>query len=79
MKLTIEFMGSLRRPKDLDRLATIELPDNCTLKNLLRFLEYTDNEIRVLMAFKTDGSKINLKDVLYDGQSIFITIPIGGG
>ena len=79
MKILIEFMGSLRRPKDLDRTATIELPNDCTLKQLLNFLEYTENEIRVLMAFRIDGTKIKQKEVLKDNENIFLTIPIGGG
>lgn len=79
MKISIEFMGSLRRPKDLDRLTTIELPNDCSLKQLLRFLEYSEDEIRILMAFRTDGTKINQKDVLQDNDKIFLTIPIGGG
>lgn len=79
MKLTIEFMGSLRRPQGLKRQDTVEIPDDCTLKQLLRFLEYNDHEINVLMAYRTDGSKIIQKDVLKDGDSIFLTIPIGGG
>lgn len=79
MKLKIEFMGSLRRPMDLDRIIEIEIPDNCTLTELLKFLEYSDNEIRLLLAFRTDGSKIGKKELLQDYESIFLTIPIGGG
>ncbi len=79
MKLKIEFMGSLRRPKDFDRIMDIEIPENCTLKQLLKFLEYSDNEIRILLAFRSDGSKIIQKELLKDGDSIFLTIPIGGG
>ena len=79
MKLKIEFMGSLRRPKNFDRIMDIEVPEKCTLKQLLKFLEYSDNEIQMLLAFKSDGTKIIHKEQLAEGDSIFITIPIGGG
>ena len=79
MKLNIEFMGSLRRPKNYDRIITIDLPDNSTLKDLLKLLDYSDHEIRMLLAFRKDGSKIIKKDILQDGESLFLTIPIGGG
>jgi hypothetical protein len=79
MKINIEFMGSLRRPKHLDRLETLEIPENYTLKELFKFLDYSLTEIRILQAFRKDGSRIIPKDVLKPNESIFLTIPIGGG
>ena len=79
MKINIEFMGFLRRPKSINRIETIEIPDNSSLKNLLKFLEYSDIEIRRIQAFLKDGTKIDLKEILKDGAELFLTIPIGGG
>lgn len=79
MKVKVEFMGILRRPKDFDRLITIELKEDSSLKELLRFLEYSDIEIRRLQAFYKDGTKIGLNEILPDGAELFLTIPIGGG
>lgn len=79
MKINVEFMGILRRPESLKRIETVEIPDNSSLKNLLKLLEYSDIEIRRLQAFYKDGTKIGLKETLRDGAELFLTIPIGGG
>jgi hypothetical protein len=79
MHINIEFMASLRRPKDLDRIAKIEVPDDLTLKQVLKNLGYSFNEIRILQAFRSDGSRLTLKDTLNDGEKVFLTIPVGGG
>lgn len=79
MKIKVEFMGILRRPEALDRIEIIDIPDNSSLRALLKVLEYSDIEIRRLQAFHKDGTKIGLKDVLKDGDDLFLTIPIGGG
>lgn len=79
MKINIEFMASLRRPNNLERIATMEVPDNYTLKQLLKLLKYNFNEIRILQVFKSDGTRLKQKDVLLEGDKLFLTIPVGGG
>ena len=79
MNIQIEFMGSLRRPKNLERVTNIDIPEKSSLKELFKILEYTGEEIRRLQAFQKDGTRINLKDILHENDSLFITIPIGGG
>ena len=79
MQINIEFMVSLRRPKNLDRIAQINVPDNSTLKHVLKLLEYNFNEIRILQVFRPDGSRLTRKDILKDGEKLFLTIPVGGG
>lgn len=79
MNVKIEFMGSLRRPNNIDRITKFNIPENCTLKELFIILEYSSEEILRLQAFLKDGSRLTLKDILHENDSLFITIPIGGG
>ena len=79
MKIKIEFMGSLRRPKNMDRKTTIEIADDSSLKDLLKILEYTEVEIRRVQTFHKDGTRVELHDQFKEGDYLFLTIPIGGG
>ena len=63
----------------LERIANIDVLNDYTLKQVLKFLEYDINEIRVLQAFRSDCSRLTSKDVLVDGEKLFLTIPVRGG
>lgn len=79
MQIYIEFMASLRRPKNLERIAKIDVPVNCTLKQVLKSLHYNFNEIRILQSYLSDGTRLMQKDIIKEGDKLFLTIPVGGG
>ena len=79
MIINLEFMASLRRPKHLERIAIIDVPEKSTLKQMLKHLDYSFQEIRVLQVFRADGSRLSQKDILQNGDKLFLTIPVGGG
>ncbi|MHA1449208.1 MAG: MoaD/ThiS family protein [Candidatus Hodarchaeales archaeon] len=75
--ITVELMGSLRRPAG-KRKFQLEIDDNLTIQNLLSELNFSAEESRYLLAY------IGLKEVksdyiLKDGDSVFITALVGGG
>ena len=77
IKITVELMGSLRRPAG-KRKFPLEISELSTVKNLLAEIKFSEEESSYLLVYI--GS-VHVKNdyILKDGDSVFITALVGGG
>lgn len=85
MIVNVELMAFIKRPEDLPRVFSKEVPDQTSVKDLMDILGFNSKEIRIMQFFiskngtKESGVRAKKRDILSDGDSLFVTLPIGGG
>ena len=84
MKINVEFMAFIRRPDNVPRVFEKQINEPMNIKQLLKHLEFTSDEIRMMQCFvstSTDKNNVRVQRSydLKDGDHLFVTLPIGGG
>jgi sulfur carrier protein ThiS len=84
MIVKVTLMALLRRPNDLPRKFERDIDEGTTVKEFLKQLGYTIQEIRLLQIFlsennDTENQRVSLNYVLQENDELFLTIPVGGG
>ena len=84
MKINVEFMSFIKRPNNVPRTFERDIEKSMTIEQFLIHLGFTLDEIRMMQNYiSTSSNKKNVRAqrsyALKDGDSLFITIPVGGG
>lgn len=77
MKIHIEFMATLRRQKNQPREFDLDIKEGTTVGEVVK--QYFNNEELRMIQVIIDGLRVNLEQTLKVNDSLFVTIPIGGG
>ena len=77
MKVTVEFMGPIRRPWP-EQSKEIELKDGSKVSALFSELGFTEVESRSINVLR-DGLRLRPFSHLIDGERIVLMVPAGGG
>ncbi len=77
MKITVTFFGLMRRPwPQVSR--EIEVPDHCSLSDLVQQLGYTDQEMKWVQIV-IDGEKCSPETTIKPDQEVNFLLMSGGG
>jgi molybdopterin synthase sulfur carrier subunit len=74
MKVEIKLFASLQ--KFMPDAAKVELDDNCTVLDLLQRIGINSSEVAITLV---NGRHVELKQRLYEGETVAIFPPIAGG
>ena len=77
MRVTVEFVGPMRRPWP-ERRRQIEVVESSSIAELLRSLGYGDEEARHF-SFLVAGGKASLDTVLQPDTRVSVLLMVGGG
>ena len=77
MKVHLEFMATLRRSKNVPREFDLEVPENITVREVIKDY-FTREELKMIQVI-INGIRVRHDYQLKDSDTLFLTIPIGGG
>ena len=77
IKVNIEIIPGLKNPRKEHRF-DMDLPDDATVKTMLKEIGYEEKEIEQLMV-SISNRLVPKEKRLKDGDDIFVWAPIGGG
>ncbi|HDR91149.1 MAG TPA: hypothetical protein ENN75_02750 [candidate division Zixibacteria bacterium] len=77
MRVHVEIHGNMLKPRGVAE-DTILLDDEATVEKLLREMGYLPEHIKFIIVAR-NGGMIRHSEKLCDGDSVQLSIPIGGG
>jgi hypothetical protein len=78
-KLTIRFLGPVRRPQGVGTTATLEVDRDATVESVLAALGYGEAERRRIRVLASGGTPVGLSERLDGAPELTIFLPLGGG
>lgn len=78
MRVSIRFLGPIRRPQGIGLTTELELADDSTLETALAALGYEEIDRRRLKVLAS-GRPLGLADRIPAGEELTIFLPLGGG
>lgn len=84
MEISVEMMAIIKRPKDLPRKFIHESDEPISIQNLLTSLGFQLQDLKLMQFFvtasgSTEQERVGKRHTLSDLDTLFVTIPVGGG